>query len=96
VDALRQTLQKESYDPMDALGVDHVVVVEDHGYLPREIGEFVDQGAEHRLHPRPGRAKRGEDAFAEPLPHGPPKRGDEVSEKPDGVVVSLVERHPGD
>jgi hypothetical protein len=76
-----------------------VVVIEDHGDLAREIGEFVDEGTEHRLHPRRlGRAKRGEDTFAEVLPssYGPPERGDEIREEPDRIVVSFVQRHPGD
>jgi hypothetical protein len=37
---------------MDALGVDHVVVVENHGDFSREFGELVDEGTQHRLHPR--------------------------------------------
>jgi hypothetical protein len=53
---------------MDALGIDHVVVVEYHGDLSREIDEFVDEGAKHRLHVRrPRRAKHGQDALPEPL-----------------------------
>jgi hypothetical protein len=53
---------------MDALGIDHVVVIEYHGDLSREIGEFVDEGTKHRLHPRRlRRAKHGQDTFAEPL-----------------------------
>jgi hypothetical protein len=53
---------------MDPLGIDHVVVVEDHADLSREIGEFVDEGTMYRLHPRRlRRAKHGQDTFAEPL-----------------------------
>jgi hypothetical protein len=81
---------------MDVLGIDHMVVVEYHSDLSREIDEFVDEGTKHRLHPRRlRRAKRGQDTFAEPLPYGPPERGNEVREEPDWIVVSFVQRQPG-
>jgi hypothetical protein len=74
-----------------------VVVVEYHGDLSREIVEFVDEGTEHRLHARRlRRAERGKDALAESLPYGSPKRGNEVRQEPDRIVVSFIQRHPGD
>jgi hypothetical protein len=82
---------------MDALGIDHVVVVEYHGDLSREIDEFVDEGAKHRLHVRrPRRAKHGQDALPEPLSYCPPKGGNEIRQEPDRIVVSFIQRHPGD
>src|SRR5215213_5031708 len=82
---------------MDALGIDPVVVVEDHSDLSREIGDFVDKNTQHRLHPRwLWRAEHGQDTFAEALPYGSPKRSNEVREEPDRIVVSFIQRHPGD
>ena len=81
---------------MRTLGIDGVVVVEDHGNLSREIRQLVDEGTKHRLHLRRlGRAKRGKDALAETLLTCPPERGDQVREEADRVVVSFVKRHPG-
>jgi hypothetical protein len=97
VDVLRQALQEERDHSVDALGIDEVVVVEDHTDLSGEIGQLVDEGTQHRLHPRwLWRAQRGEDAFAEALPYGLPERSNEIGEEPDGIVVSLIQREPGD
>lgn len=52
---------------------------------------------QHRLHPRRfGRAKRGQNALAELLPATPPERGNEVRQEPDRVIVTFVQRYPGD
>ena len=39
--------------------------------------------------------ERGENTLSEIL-LGRPKRGNQVGEKPDRVVVSFIKRHPGD
>src|SRR5215211_7981690 len=48
VRTFRQALQQEGDHSVDALGIDQVVVVEDHGDLSQEIGEFVDEDTQHR------------------------------------------------
>ena len=89
----RQVLEQESDYLVDALGIDHVVVIENYADLSRKIGEFIDEGAKHRFHPRRlGRAKRGKDTFAELLPYGPPKRSNEIRQEPDRIVVSFIQR----
>jgi hypothetical protein len=69
VRTVRQMLRQERGDPIDALGVDQVVEVEDDGPLPaRNGGEIVYQRADQRFDLwRFGLGQRGDDA----LPHAP-------------------------
>jgi hypothetical protein len=71
VRASREVLQQEGDDPVDALGLDGVVVVEDDVHPAREPGHPVKERPRERLDPRrPGRAQRGQDVLPEPLLDG--------------------------
>ncbi len=93
----RQVLKQEHQGPVHHLGVDQVVVVEDHQHLVLTgLGvQLVDQG---RHQPLEGRGRRGAeqraDLLADPRPH-PVQRGRGMPPEPCRVVVAGVQRQPG-
>src|SRR5918994_2751700 len=89
-------LEQESDDPVDGFGVDRMVVVENEGKLSGQGSELVDKGGRYSLDARwLRRTQRGENALANP-PLDEPKCGHQIGEEAGGVIVSLVQREPGD
>src|SRR5215204_3081204 len=92
----RQPLQQERNDPMDLIGVDEMVVIENYGQVVREVGELVDKGACQPFNGRRSwRTQRGENTLPDLLLDSL-ERGHQVGEKACRVVVCFVERNLGD
>ena len=66
--ALWQVFKQQGDGPMDTLGVDKVVVVEDEVELARRFGNLVEECPRQGFDARGlGRAQRGQDNLPEPL-----------------------------
>src|SRR5215213_3786269 len=97
VGVLREVFQQERDDPVDGLGIDQIIVVENYGDLSREIGHLIDESTRQRLQPRGlRRPKRGQYTLPEFLIDAPPERGHEIREKAGRVVIPLVQGEPDD
>jgi hypothetical protein len=98
VQARRAVLQQEFQGGVHRLGTDEVVVVQDQQHLaPVGLGgQLVDQRRHQPFKRRRGRwvEHRG-DLVGEPRPY-PVQRGGDMAPEPCRVVVTLVQRQPGD
>jgi hypothetical protein len=91
-----QVFQEEFHGPVHVLRVDQVVVVHHQDHVLRRLGQVVDQRRDGR-HER--RRRRVTDQEARAFGHtGPsPVHGcGDVPPEPHGIVVTLVQREPGD